>query len=99
MELVKFLKSGIIFLSLIGVAMWIGVVWQANESDKMDAACYPIEWTIDSAHNIIAGLVGPEPTWTQAIKFKLVGGCNFFVRRVVLSKKIDENGEGGVRKH
>ena len=98
MEIVKFIKNSFIFISLIGVAMWAGIVWKAENEDELREACSPIQWVTGSVHDFSAALTGREPVWTLRVQNYLMRGCYYFVWRVA-QNNVDpgEPAEGGVR--
>ena len=90
-------KTVLTFLATIGIAIWIGIIWKAEGEDKLVEACYPIEWSTDSLHDVTTALIGKEPVWTLKLQRYLMGGCYYFFS-IMLRSGDDNPNSGGVRR-
>ena len=82
MDIIKFLKSVFILLTVFGIAVWVGIVWKAESAEELKEACYPLDWALGGTHDIIAGLIGRDPKIIRQIQKHVVNGCYYFVWRV-----------------
>ena len=90
----EFAQTVIIFLSVLGIAIWIGIVFKAEGEDKLVEACNPIEYTTNGLHSMTTALIGREPRWTLSLQRYLLRGCYYFFSVIV--RDTDGN-EGGIR--
>lgn len=85
MDLINFIKMAFLFMTVIGAAVWLGMIWEAEGEDELKQSCYPIEWVTDTMHHTIAALIGREPIWTMKTQKYLMEGCYYFTRRISLA--------------
>jgi len=94
--------TAVMFLSIIGGALWAGSVIQAKGAEKLEQACYPIDFATDQVQRLTTALVGFTPRWTVSVKQYLEGGCYYFFS-IILRPDIEGEGlpgtepQGGVR--
>lgn len=94
-------KSVILFLSFVGFCLWVGIVYKAKGEDKLNEACYPIDFSTEKLQEFTAALVGFTPQWTLGLRRYLVGGCYYFFSVILTPSDDDQNGyvvRGGVHK-
>ena len=87
----------LVFLTLIGVAVWIGIIYKAEGADKLVEACSPIDFATDGLHNTTTALIGREPVWTLRLKAYLMGGCYYFFSVILTDHEGDGSIRGGIR--
>lgn len=88
----------IVLLAMVGFAVWIGMILQAEREDKLEVACAPIEFSTDGLHGMATGLVGYPPNWTLTLQEYLMGGCYYFFSTVLLGDSgEDEDVTGATR--
>ena len=93
---IGFGKTVLTFLAAIGVAIWIGIIWKAEGEDKLVEACFPIEWSTTTLHDVTTALIGREPVWTLRLQRYLMGGCYYFFS-IMITTGDDASGSGGIR--
>ncbi len=97
----EFGQTILVFASLIGVCIWVGMIIAARGEDRLSAACKPVEFTTDFVHEFTTALIGQQPTWTLYLQQYLMGGCYYFFS-IVLTPALSNTGEvgtpvGGIR--
>jgi hypothetical protein len=88
-------KSVILFISILCLAWWAGLVMKAEGEDKLREACHPISWTMVKLGDVTEGLVGFRPNWTEKSRKVLEGGCLYFASVLLSSDELGEGVEGG----
>jgi|GEM_PF-2307316 len=83
----EFAHTVLIFLALIGVCVWIGMIIAARGEARLEQACKPLEFTTDALHQVAFALVGSQPVWTLYVQSYLMKGCYYFFS-VVFSEKM-----------
>lgn len=74
----EFGQTVFIFLALIGVCVWIGMIVAAKGEERLEQACKPVEFTTEAIHQAAFALVGRQPTWTLYVQRYLMSGCYYF---------------------
>ncbi|MBI1308542.1 MAG: hypothetical protein GC129_01610 [Proteobacteria bacterium] len=74
----EFGQTVFIFLALIGVCVWIGMILAAKGESKLEQSCKPIELSTQFLHQAAFALVGNQPTWTLYVQRYLMSGCYYF---------------------
>lgn len=97
----EFGQTLLMFILLIGVCIWIGMIVAAKGEDRLSAACKPVEFSTDFVHQVTTALIGHQPTWTLYLQQYMMGGCYYFFS-VVLTPYLDNTGNvgepvGGIR--
>jgi len=90
-------KTVFLFISILGIAWWIGMVMKSEGEEKYKEACHPITISTKYLIKVTTALTGFTPKWTQAVKKKLDGGCYYFFATFMFSKDLGESVDGGVR--
>jgi hypothetical protein len=91
----EFGQTVFIFLSLVGVCIWIGTIWKATGEDRLNQACMPLEFATDGLHQITEALIGYPPRWTLYIQSYLMGGCYYFFSVILPDDQADDSAIGG----
>lgn len=86
----EFAHTVLIFLALIGVCVWIGMIVAAKGEARLEQACKPVEYTTQFLHEVAFALVGSQPTWTLYVQRYLMTGCYYFFS--VLFNDTDRDG-------
>ncbi len=98
---ISFGKNVFLFMSVVGVALWIGLLINSEGENKLNEACLPIAFVTDGVHDLTTGLVGYPPNWTLRMKSYLMGGCYYFFSVILTEDNTtdDYSGrpQGGVR--
>jgi hypothetical protein len=97
-DAIEFGKTVFLFLSLIGVSIWVGMIWKAEGEDKLVEACHPIDWSMDTLHDVTTGLIGREPQWTLRTQRYLMSGCYYFFSTMLKAPSEQGVRQGGVRR-
>lgn len=84
----------LVFLTAIGIAVWVGIIFKAEGADRLVEACSPLEFTTDGLHNTTTALIGREPVWTIRLQAYLLSSCYYFFS-VILSDSAEEGDLGG----
>jgi hypothetical protein len=74
----EFGQTVLIFLALIGVCVWIGMILNAKGEAKLEQSCKPVEITTQFVHEATFALVGRQTTWTLYVQRYLMSGCYYF---------------------
>ncbi len=92
-------KSMFLFISVLFLAWWAGLVMKAEGEDKLKEACHPISYTMIKLGDVTEGLVGFRPKWTGKTRKVLEGGCYYFASVLLSSDDLGKGVEeaGGVR--
>ena len=91
-------KTVFLFISILGIAWWVGTVMKAEGEDKYQEACQPVTITTKYLIKVTTALTGFTPKWTQAVKKKLDSGCYYFFATFMFSKDLGESAaDGGIR--
>lgn len=90
----EFGQTALIFLALIAVCIWIGMIVAAKGEEKLTQSCKPVEISTQFLHQATFALVGTQPTWTLYVQRYLMSGC-YYVFSYVFSQQEDENSIGG----
>jgi len=93
----EFGKTLFLFLSVLGIAWWIGMVMKADGEDKYVEACKPVTISTKYLIKITTGLTGFTPRWTQFVKKKLDGGCYYFFATFLFSKNVGNELDSDIR--
>ncbi|MFZ2619942.1 MAG: hypothetical protein WAX89_03625 [Alphaproteobacteria bacterium] len=88
-------KEVFVYLTVAGLAVWIGTIWMSKGEDKLENTCYPIDWTMETVHDVTKGLIGRDPTWTLHTKKFLLSGCYYFFS--VMFREGSDEPVGGIR--
>lgn len=74
----EFGQTVLIFLALIGVCIWIGMILNAKGEAKLEQSCKPVEVTTQFLHEAAFAAMGHQPTWTLYVQEYLMSGCYYF---------------------
>lgn len=74
----EFGQTVLIFLALIGVCIWVGMILNAKGEAKLEQSCKPVEISTQFLHQAAFALVGSQPTWTLYVQRYLMSGCYYF---------------------
>ena len=90
----EFGQTVFIFLTVLGVAWWMGTIWKAEGEDRLNQACMPLEFATSGMHEVTTALIGYPPKWTLYVQSYLMGGCYYFFS-VILPKAEESETLGG----
>ena len=85
MDLNKFIHEGLVVIVLLGGAMWLGSIWQAEGAEELEQACAPVEWVTEAQYRLVSGVVGWQPAWTLSFQRAAMMRCYYFIRHFHLS--------------
>lgn len=92
----EFAHTVLIFLALIGICVWIGMIVAAKGESRLQQACKPVEFTTSFLNEVTYALVGTQTTWTLYVQRYLMTGCYYFFS-VVFSEKMEEGITGSIQ--
>lgn len=84
-------KTVLLFASVLGIAIWVGLIMKSEGEDKYVEACRPITIGTKYLIKVSTGLTGRTPDWTVSVKKTLDGGCYYFFATFLFQ---DDLGEG-----
>ena len=95
------LKTALFTISLLGVAVWVGLVWKAEGDERLVEACRPVSMVTVGIQNLSTALLGFTPNWTLSLRQFSESSCYYFFSVVLSAQQIDSagvpQGSAGVR--
>jgi hypothetical protein len=93
------LQTFLIFLLLVGVCVWVGMIIAAQGARKLENACLPVEYVTNFLHEFVATATGQQPIWTLNTQRYLMSGCYYFARMALVQSNQPTGPEtvGGIR--
>jgi hypothetical protein len=93
------LQTFLIFLLLVGVCVWVGMVIAAQGARKLENACLPVEYVTNFLHEFVATATSQQATWTLNTQRYLMSGCYYFARMALVQSNEPTGPEtvGGIR--
>jgi len=89
------LKTALFTISLLGVAVWIGLIWKAEGEEKIAEACRPITFITVGIQNLSTALVGFTPNWTLSLRQFSESSCYYFFAVVLSAPDATSAGAAG----
>lgn len=90
-------KTVLLFISVLGIALWIGLIMKSEGEDKYMEACRPVTIGTKYLIKVSTGLTGFTPEWTVKTKKVLDGGCYYFFATFLFQKDLGEGVDQSVR--
>lgn len=90
-------KTVLLFISVLGAAIWIGLIMKSEGEDKYIEACRPITTSTKYLIKVATGLTGRTPDWTVSVKKTLDGGCYYFFATFLFQGDLGEGVDQAVR--
>ena len=91
-------KTVLLFISVLGIALWVGLIMKSEGEDKYIEACRPVTTSTKYLIKVATGLTGFTPNWTVSTKKVLDGGCYYFFATFLFQSDLGEGVEGDVRR-
>ncbi|MDD9920356.1 MAG: hypothetical protein OXR68_07025, partial [Alphaproteobacteria bacterium] len=66
-----------VFIVIISVIAWVGMIWESEGDDFLKEVCTPIEFLAESQHDLATSFMGYEPEWTLKTYQYLVSNCYY----------------------
>lgn len=91
-------KSVMLLVSLVLFSIWIGMIWKAEEGEKLAEICHPVELVTHAITRVTTGLVGYTPNWTLNLEASSVKHCYYLAATFMKESVEGGEAEGGVRR-
>jgi hypothetical protein len=65
------------FAILVGLLIWMGMIFSSHGEKRLEQACKPIEHATNFLHELATSIMGHQPTWTLYVQQYMMNGCSY----------------------
>lgn len=91
------LSTLLAFAILIGLLIWLGLIFSSKGEQRLEQACKPVEYTTNFLHDITTSVLGRQPTWTLYVQQYLMDGCYYSFSVFLANATKTETVSGDIR--
>ena len=93
----EFGRTVLLFVSVLGISLWVGLIMKSEGEDKYVEACRPVTVSTKYLIKVATGLTGFTPNWTVSTKKVLDGGCYYFFATFLFQDDLGEGVDAQIR--